>query len=162
MNPPQKAEAAFLKRITDAIAADVLSSYTSHTAGQAADGSESGRVIPCFVVNAKDMPEYPKFTGNVRGNIEVQVLTSADRDPEVENDDPVANHAQHVGLVGDALRPTDDESLESLLTAAGRVAVTDFTCLQVSYKGTTEMKIEGRNFETTHVFQCWMAPSNVS
>lgn len=162
MAPQEKSEAAFLKVLTTAIAANVMSGYTSTTKGENSDGTESGRQTPCYVVEAQDMPEYPKFTGNVRGNVEVMVFTAADIDPEVTADDPAANHARNVALVGDALRPTDAQTLEAKLTTAGRAQVTDFTCLQCRYLGTTKRERDGRNFKTTHVFSLWMAPSNVS
>jgi hypothetical protein len=161
MMAPQKAERAFLKMLGDAIAADVMSGYPAQRSGQDGDGEEQGRELPCYVVGAKDMPEHPKFTGNVRGQLEVEVMTSADKNPEVEGDDPEANHREHVGLVGDALRVEEGESLMEALTTAGRAIVTDFTCLLCRYKGTTETRADSRKFRTTHVFEVWVSPSNV-
>lgn len=156
MLPQQKVETAFLRVLTDAIDAGTLTGFKSHTAG------EDERGLPAFAVNAMDMPEYPKFTGNVRGNVEVKILTDADANPDIENDDPAANHARNVGLVGDALRPTDDINLQDLITAAGRAAGLEFTCLLCEYLGTGKQTVEGKHFESTHVFKVWMAPSNVS
>jgi hypothetical protein len=161
MLPQAKAETAFLGLLASLIDADVMSKFGSHTTGEAADGSEDARTLPAYAVHARDMPEYPPFTGNVRGNVEVTIMTSADRDADVANDDPEANHRRNVGLVGDALRPTDAATLESLLTAAGRAAGDEITFHQVRYLGTGEQKTVDRHFETVHIFQAWLSPSNV-
>lgn len=155
MLPQQKAETAFLQVLEAAIDAGTLSGFKSHTAGQ------DERGLPAFAVNAKDMPEYPKFTGNMRGNLEVKVMTDADENPDIEDDHPAANHARNIGLVGDALRPTDDITLEALLTTAARDAGLEFTCLLCEYMGAGEQTVVGKHFESTHVFKVWIAPSNV-
>lgn len=158
MSPQHKTELAVLGVISSQVLAAVMTGYKSQTASTDTAGNEKKRELPCYVVLAKDMPEYPKFTGNCRGNVEVTVMTDADPS-DTAGDDPEVNHQANVGLVGDALAWDD---LAAKLTTAGRTAVVDFTCLQARYMGTAETKVVDRHFETVHVVSVWMAPSNVS
>jgi hypothetical protein len=152
-----KTERAFLAWLASAIAANVLTGFQSQEPGQNADDTENTRVLPCYVVKARDFEEYPKFTGNSRGNIDVTIMTSADKDGAT--DDPQANHDRNVGLVGDALAWDD---LAGKLTTAARNAGIDFTCFSARYAGTVEQATKDRHFETVHVFKVFIAPSNVS
>lgn len=158
VTPQHKTERAFLGILAAAIASNVLSAHQSQEAREKADGSENTREFPCYAVRARDFEEYPAFTGNFRGNVEVIVMTNGDADPEVEDDDPKANHMEHVGLVGDALALSD---LAAQLTTRGREEVTDFTCQLARQLGTTEQAAVDSHFETTHVFRVLISPSNV-